>query len=266
MCDKFFKEKWVVLNIENPYHQYYINTKGDIIYLDRHGRFKYTKKREYRDTGYLVTKIRVKDETKERGYRESEMRIDRLVCQTFIGGYYKRRKILHKDGDIKNNNLKNLKWQYGFPNGVDYNYLRKLKDDYLTEENKLLKKYFLSNDVKYIYEIFWKNKGLLYCIFSDYKLYDEFDNFMLEYPMVIKKYLDEGKIMPAIKHHVYNKDNVVNLIKLLARLRIKTFFKEKGNVYNDKIYNNGISLNESDFEYKELTLEEEILEMFSEYS
>jgi hypothetical protein len=34
------------------------------------------------------------------------------------------------------------------------------------------------------------------------------------------------------------------------------FFKEKGDVYNDKIYNNGISLNESDFKHKQLTLED----------
>lgn len=67
----------------------------------------------------------------------------RLVMDSFIGGYYKQRRIRYIDGDKTNCKLENLEWESGFQNGVDLVYLENLKPHLLEEGCLVVRDYLL---------------------------------------------------------------------------------------------------------------------------
>lgn len=267
---RFKKESWKPLLPNKTYYPFFISNLGNIIYLSRFGYFKDVKQYEYKDTGRLVAPILIKTDKNKLGYKSNHLYVDMLVCRTFLGGYYKRRSILHKDDNLKNNKLKNLKWKYGFTNGIDYKYINELNDSLMTEENVLLKNYLITKNIKFIYDIIGKHKNLIYHIFSDYKLYNEYKNFMSEFPLKLKTIIDDGKVKPHHKGDKYNIDCVITIIKVNVRLEIKKFFINKNDKivnYNDLVTSKPLHLLNkfNDLISDNQTISEEIEEMFKNY-
>ena len=44
------------------------------------------------------------------GEKKRKARVDRLVAEAFLNNPHKHRKIVHKDGNARNNDVKNLRW------------------------------------------------------------------------------------------------------------------------------------------------------------
>ena len=95
-----------------------------------------------------------------------------MVLRSFIGGYYKQRRIRYINGDKTDCRLINLEWLDGFQNGIDSNYLEKLKEKDLEVGDKYIKYFFLHRNewllMQYIAnnKMFFKNILYNFVLFS----------------------------------------------------------------------------------------------------
>jgi hypothetical protein len=205
--------------IENLYddfklRNYFISNYGRVFFLNGKGTFREVNPEiNVRNKRHIVRLYNYENKSRE-------VLLDRLVLQVWVGGFYKRREVLHKDGNIYNNKLSNLKWKHGFDNGIDLKYLSSLKDDLLTEGNKSVKHYLLSSDIKYLYELINKNKGLFYLIFKENNILSSYEDFIKELPFIFKEHLDKGRLKPAHIGSKYDKDDADKFIRVMVRVYV----------------------------------------------
>lgn len=248
--------------------------------------FKQLKGWEHR---YFVSnKGRVKHETKTGLERKTNIKIDKygnpyiyltyyrndkrctthrtvasLVLEAFVGGYYKKRPIKFKDGNIKNVRLTNLSWEYGFQGNINESYVENLVDCNLSEEDKYLKYFLLTDKFKYIKKLVMRNAGLYYTMFVDYRIQKHFNDYINEFTFYIYKWAKEGRLKPLENSHL-----LYTFLKRRVRFDTKKIVQKKvgeNEVLTDKNYlfqyENKGHITEIYGDYEDIG--DEISEMFS---
>ncbi len=173
---------------------YYISDKGRIMRLNPHGIFNELSRHQFEEAWYVSI-------VHENGVKIIHKRhnIARLVLQHFTGGdtISGRRRFVYLDGDKSNIKLSNLRWKSGFAKEVDFWYLRKLKDSVLNPDDRIIKRFLLTDDFKSLYELLVQKERLLKSI--DFKRkcgYFDFNDYT-EFILLIRDKILEGEYKPS---------------------------------------------------------------------
>ena len=202
---------------------YYISDKGRVMRLNPYGIFSEIGRHQFEGAWYVT--IEYKNDKKTTNKRHN---IARLVLNHFVGGDSPsgRRRFIYLDSNKINCRLSNLRWKNGFANGVDFWYLRKVKDSSLNKDDKIVKKFLLTDDIKALFELIFKKENLIKSI--DFKSgceYFEYNDFM-DFVMIIRDRILEGGYKPVSSN--YNKPNrFTNFVAAIFKNESYKFAKER---------------------------------------
>lgn len=181
------KERW--RNMKNDFDgTYYVSNLGRIMRLNSFGIFT-----------EITTKL-VEGSLQavfQNGNIQRLRRVSGFVLKYFGKGWRKYRLISYKDGNKCNCSLNNLEWRTGFDDGVDYEYLNKIKTMRLNTDDMLVVKYLLEKNIAYLFEAFENNINRVYslCFKMNVSKKNVFENKATIVLMLADK-IDKGHYKP----------------------------------------------------------------------
>lgn len=205
---------------------YYVSDKGRIMRLNAHGIFNEIGKHLFEKAWYVGIAY---DNGKRIIYKRHN--IARLVLQHFTGGdsASNRRRFVYVDGNKSNLRLSNLRWKTGFAKGVDFWYLRKLKNSSLNADDRIVKSFLLTDDIKSLFNLLLKKEGLLRSI--DYKRkcgYFEFNDYT-DFILLIRDRILAGDYKPS-RTNYYKPNKFTNFVASVFSVEAYNFAKERSHV------------------------------------
>ncbi len=202
---------------------YYISDKGRIMRLNPYGIFNEINKHMFENAWYVS--IEYSNTNRPIHKRHN---IARLVLQYFTGGDYNsgRRRFIFVDGDKGNCRLSNLRWKTGFANGVDFWYLRKLKDSTLNTDDRIVKRFLLTDDLKALINLILHKEPLIRSI--DFKKRCDYfkHNDYMDFVLLIRDKILQGNYKPK-RDNYKNKNSFTNFIAFVFSIEAYNFSKER---------------------------------------
>jgi len=198
---------------------YYISEYGVVFRKLVSGKYKPLKPKKNRQKRNVVLL-----KTVENKYRA--VLVSSIVMEHFIGGYYKKRKMVHIDGDLNNCSISNLKWARGFEMSIDNSYFKTIDTLNFRLDDKLAVNYMLNGGLDKLYNILELNRGIVYIITKNrwfLRYLDEVKNIAVD---KLERWMASGRYKPdgTFKHSVVKL--VVNSVNGACSILKRRLIKE----------------------------------------
>ena len=203
----------------------------------------------------------------EKSGRRVQIKHISLLLHSFYGGYFKRRKYKIRNTQ-KPLHIKNVKWEKGFGEYIDFEYLDNLNVNNLNFENNCVRQYYYTDDATHLIKALDKNQGLYYTIFKYWRILPYFSDFYNDFKIKFIERVNSGHIVPEENSHRLNV-----YLKMTAKFYAMTIISKK--VKNNEIFTSSVNdfsdniraslmYDIEDKEYEDL--DEEIGDMFNYFS
>ena len=227
------RERWVHIK-EELGGCHYISNEGRVMRMTETGVFVEMKQIISRGTSRNAYVINTKPHL---------VNTATMVLKYFSTGYRPRRRIAYKNGNRKDCRLLNLEWLQGFNEGIDYEYLEKIKNAFMSNNDKIALDYLITKDYSLIHdfveEMEQKIQRSLHKLKLDYKyVKDNKASIALE----VCDSMDKGNFIPRTnrfrgcrtkKNQVYFTSFVLNTAINLVAKEKKCLLNQLESVDND---------------------------------
>ena len=187
------EETWVKVNLDTDL-KYQVSDLGNIRRVKACGDFFYLTPFICGNTGALLVNINMSFNGSKR--RCVLKYVNKLVLSSFIGGYYKQRRLVHINNILSDCRLSNLEWMDGFKKGIDIKYIKSIDNISLNYCGIQIKEFLITKNGLFINNIIQKNRGLLFLIFKDNKCVGVFDDFLIYLFILMEKMVSSGRFTP----------------------------------------------------------------------
>lgn len=200
-------ERWKRLYVPTR-NLYFVSSNGRFATLNRDGYFKAIKVFEHATHKTISVTLA---HTDDNGNQKNKIHAAaNLILNSFVGGGYKGRNVVFKNGNKKDLRLKNLCWKNGFQDKHIIERTLRYDNKNLTKDGIRIKNYILNGDIHELYKMLkeWR----VYCLkcFTEHASKTFFGDFWGELPLIVARAIDMGRLKPE---HKYADKTVTEVIK-----------------------------------------------------